>query len=471
MAFDGEHHDIVMFGGVGASGAALADTWVWDGSAWSKAEPRLAPPPLEGAVMAYDPVSRQVLLFGGSLVSSTQCAGTGVIVPPGVRVSPLTEPRPTVTSTPCHPVGTGAEPPGVPTPAGAPPSDTWAWDGSTWHKAAASGPAFSPGQTWMAADPVSGRVLLVVSRWTPVPAVACPIPAGEQAIACPAIGRPSSFTLEWSWDGSQWRQVGPRPDETGVGLAPEGTTALVTDPVSGRLALYRPPVPVAIECPVWGHGGAAAPAPAAGTTAPPAAGRVEPVPCPETSLETSVATLTDWTGSGWGKALQLGGAPRGFPGRAFSTRSGLVVAVGPTTPNDSGANTWVWSGSWSATHAKSHPAALLSGSAAYDPETRQLVLFGGAGFPRTVTPTTAGPAVLDGTWTWDGSDWTLRGGTAPPPPSPWPAPIPLPAPTQVAPTGYPLPAPSHSCPTLFAHPGAVEPMCPLPAGVGAPSAR
>jgi hypothetical protein len=45
------------------------DTWAWDGRAWAVLNPTSAPQARFGAAMVYDPLRKQVVLFGGSVKS------------------------------------------------------------------------------------------------------------------------------------------------------------------------------------------------------------------------------------------------------------------------------------------------------------------------------------------------------------------------------------------------------------------
>jgi hypothetical protein len=64
---DGER--LIVFGGRGAGGVALADTWVLDLSptpAWSRLQTTgVAPPARWGGAVSYDPASQQMVVFGG----------------------------------------------------------------------------------------------------------------------------------------------------------------------------------------------------------------------------------------------------------------------------------------------------------------------------------------------------------------------------------------------------------------------
>jgi hypothetical protein len=62
-ADDPATHQVVVFGGVDS----YDTTWLWDGPRWSLARPLASPPGRFGAAAAYDPVTQVVMLFGGRL--------------------------------------------------------------------------------------------------------------------------------------------------------------------------------------------------------------------------------------------------------------------------------------------------------------------------------------------------------------------------------------------------------------------
>ena len=66
MCYDSKNDFIVLFGGDGEHGY-FNDTWVLNASSntWTNRTPFPSPSPGEGACMDYDPVSNQVVLFGG----------------------------------------------------------------------------------------------------------------------------------------------------------------------------------------------------------------------------------------------------------------------------------------------------------------------------------------------------------------------------------------------------------------------
>lgn len=71
LVFDAARKRLVLFGGQAATGNGSAinyqDTWEFDGAAWADVTGAAAPPPGRGhSAMAYDPVRKKVVLFGGA---------------------------------------------------------------------------------------------------------------------------------------------------------------------------------------------------------------------------------------------------------------------------------------------------------------------------------------------------------------------------------------------------------------------
>jgi hypothetical protein len=65
MAYDPVNRDVILFGGF--TGAAYSDeTWAFDGATWTKINTPVAPPARAAAQMAYDSVSGKIVLFGGT---------------------------------------------------------------------------------------------------------------------------------------------------------------------------------------------------------------------------------------------------------------------------------------------------------------------------------------------------------------------------------------------------------------------
>ena len=53
----------------------LDDTWTWDGSAWTKQAPAAHLPARQGASMAYDAATRNIVLFSGHGHFGCPCTG------------------------------------------------------------------------------------------------------------------------------------------------------------------------------------------------------------------------------------------------------------------------------------------------------------------------------------------------------------------------------------------------------------
>lgn len=64
LAYDPGRHVTVLQGGLAASPTGLTDTWDWDGTNWRRLTPVHAPDPAqEPGSMAYDPVSKRMMLY------------------------------------------------------------------------------------------------------------------------------------------------------------------------------------------------------------------------------------------------------------------------------------------------------------------------------------------------------------------------------------------------------------------------
>jgi len=66
MAFDPATGKTYMFGGYDAmTGQVLNDLWAWDGKTWALQPATVSPPARSDAGLAYDPVRKSLILFGG----------------------------------------------------------------------------------------------------------------------------------------------------------------------------------------------------------------------------------------------------------------------------------------------------------------------------------------------------------------------------------------------------------------------
>jgi hypothetical protein len=426
-----------MFGGMAGS-TELGDTWLWDGNSWTEQHPALSPSPRSGAVMAYDAIHHQVVLFGGHAM------GGGFA---------------------------GSE--------ASPEAQTWTWDGSLWHLVTTAHTP-RPVADGMGFDPGIGQLLLVGIGEQPVTAYAqqlqggvvthtlaprpslgsgvapVPVPAPSGAVvgvsgggavhvplrAVPQEPMPlpiqghleSGGTVStWVWTGSDWS---PRDTSSAAhgslgGMWPAWDASqrqmlLVTVdvPQCGAPTASQPlPVPAPLPAATGvARGGSAGwtgyapiptPVPSAtakanvfGVNASSASGS-EPAPalCAPLNGSTAGSCLNcahvhgwTWNGKAWLPTQALGPQPPWWLLPDAATGS-LMSVASSTTLERSGAR-------W---HSTTNPAALQrrSGEAlAADTDHNVVVLFGGR--------TLGAPGYGSDTWTWDGHAWTQRGGTPPP---------------------------------------------------------
>jgi hypothetical protein len=110
-----------------------------------------------------------------------------------------------------------------------------------------------------------------------------------------------------------------------------------------------------------------------------------------------------WDGTGWSQRdTLLAPVPRLNAVMAYDAARGEVVLWGGYN-GDLGVvldDTWTWNGTeWSLERPAHSPVGRSGASMSFDPELGQMVLFGG--YDANVTYTSD-------TWTWDGTDWTRQ---------------------------------------------------------------
>jgi hypothetical protein len=258
VADDPAAHQVVLFGGLGSARI----TWLWDGRRWTPSSPPVSPPSRSGAAAAYDPTSRMVMLFGGSLgpgrsVNDTWAwdettwreLNSGLNGPPagqGAQMAWDVATGQMVLVTDAE-LTTGAE--------------TWTWDGNHWGRATRGDLAVSVSGDVMAYDPVSEVLLLVTpvnpdngtsltlswngSRWRVITDAGPQIEAMTVApqdgglLGCGLAIYTASLFVEdncWEWDGTSWVQ-------TQAAVPPEAFRQMrveveVTDVDNGRLLMF-----------------------------------------------------------------------------------------------------------------------------------------------------------------------------------------------------------------------------------------
>ena len=179
MVYDAATNNVVLFGGFNTG--ELADTWTWNGTAWTKLSPATTPPALRGASMVFDATTNNVVLFGG--------------------------------------LGTGG-----------PVADTWTWDGTNWTKLTVTGPAARSGASMVydatthnvvlfggegATGPLADTWVWNGTTWTS-PTLTSPAPSARYDSSAAYDATTSNVVLfggqnasnaindTWTWDGTNW---------------------------------------------------------------------------------------------------------------------------------------------------------------------------------------------------------------------------------------------------------------------------
>jgi cysteine-rich repeat protein len=192
LAFDVHRAETIVFGG-SAGNTVFADTWRWNGTAWSQAATPAAPPGRVEHAMVYDVARRTTVMFGGGPPRSTMGRG-----------------------------------------------DTWLWDGTTWTEAAGPGPSPRRGHV-LAYDPVREQVVLyggmtvegngLNDTW---------IWDGAWRAGTPPQSPDPRRSASLAWDGARRRLV----LFGGVGDGSEANTSYEWDGTTWSLVpAFAPPVP------------------------------------------------------------------------------------------------------------------------------------------------------------------------------------------------------------------------------------
>lgn len=185
MAYDASSGQLVLFGGQNQpgcdAGGFLGDTWIWNGSGWTHANPAASPSPRAFAAMAYDPAEGGVVLFGGqSAATGTTCPTNGSLPPSSDAISY---------------------------------SGTWLWNGSTWTREAATGPSARYGAA-MSYDPANRDLVLF---------------GGTSG----AYGAGPGMSDTWLWNGTSWAQ-----DASASGPSARFGAAMHYDPAISQPVMF-----------------------------------------------------------------------------------------------------------------------------------------------------------------------------------------------------------------------------------------
>jgi len=164
MAYDAVSKKLVLFGGFGATGN-LNDTWTFDGATWTQVDTPVAPPVRNGASMAFDLSTNKLVMFGGFDVNQYL-------------------------------------------------QDTWVWDGasSTWTEAQMPSPPPPATGAMLFTDPLTGKAIMF---------------GGYNSFNMIPV-----YNTTWRWSGTSWLKLKPAtpPYPRGWGIA-------VLDPIRRNVVL------------------------------------------------------------------------------------------------------------------------------------------------------------------------------------------------------------------------------------------
>ncbi len=212
MAAMGDRGEFVLFGGYppGFMVNPLDETWVWNGTEWSRRHPAHSPGALQGHAMAYDAQRGKMVLFGGS--SPDRPWGTNDTWEwdgqDWTKRNPPTSPPARLNHAMAYNVATGRIVlfGGQMDNLNGELGDTWEWDGTTWSKLESANAPSRRMRPSMAYDMARKEVILFggMRNTTYIP----PEYIGTT---------PSTFETygdTWSWNGERWElraTDGPQP--------------------------------------------------------------------------------------------------------------------------------------------------------------------------------------------------------------------------------------------------------------------
>lgn len=210
MAFDPVRRRVLVFGGYDGYFTLFDDTWAWDGRAWTQLAPATRPQARWGHTMVTDEMRGRIVMFGGSLFAGwgggsdetwewdgQDWIQVSTVVRPPLRTAQDMAYDHQARNVLMYGGWTGVVPYG----------DTWAYDGSAWQQLSAGDPRLTPrvGHA-MATDVRSGRVVLY---------------GGHE-------GGGAGLSDTWTWNGSGWQPEAAGPPGHGSGrLAADGQRVIL----------------------------------------------------------------------------------------------------------------------------------------------------------------------------------------------------------------------------------------------------
>jgi hypothetical protein len=282
---------LTLFGGLGAGGATLDDTWTWDGASWLYAG--------EGQTSGLS--GRQQPLLATVVQTDADAGGrSGTFLYGGFD-------------------GASAQ------------FDTWAWGGASWTQVFLPPDDTSwPSTRSDAASAVLGNAIVLFGGLGPG-----------------AGGSATDLGDQWTFDGTRWIELSP---PTPPPSPRSGATAAT---LSGSMVLFGGTASGALQGDTWTWNGAAWSQPS--VSAPPARAHASMATLGSTVVlfggDGGSGPLGDtwlWDGTTW-TSPSLASAPSPRSGAAMTAFQGTVVLFGGADASGPLGDTWIWDGAaWSA---------------------------------------------------------------------------------------------------------------------------
>jgi hypothetical protein len=391
IAYDDSDSTLYLYGGSGSSGDSN-ETWAWNGSVWSQVQSSTSPPALANASLAYDQATESLVLFGGRSAGGYRGA-TWTFANGDWTKSIASGPSARADASMAFDAGTGQIVLFGGQGSSGDLGDTWVGTGTSWSEL---NPTSSPSPTSSASmdfDPATGQLLLFG-------------------------GETESTGVEdqtWAYNGSTWIEQGPVTSPTG-----RVDATMVYDEGTDQMVLYGGNSGGGTDLSdTWTWAYPQGFVPATWTQLTPAtspSARDTSMAYDEATgqlvlfggLGTGNSVLDDtwtWDGSTWieQQPATSPSSPDSNPAMAYDPDTGQLVLFGGASSDGQTNDTWTWNGSdWTQLFPATSPSSRNHSSMAFDPNLGELVLF--SGYP-----------LADDTWAWNGTDWTQLSPSSSPP--------------------------------------------------------
>lgn len=194
MVFDSARNEVIVFGGLNNNGE-LADTWAWDGSAWTDKTPVTSPSARISPSMAFDAARGEVVLFGGEYENDTWTWNGSMWMEESPSSVPPSRESSSMAYDPNRQVvvlcltGSGGN------------LETWEWNGSNWSKEATTSDPGAREFHSLVYNPETSTVQLHNGEY------------------------PTNYDRNadsWSWNGSTWDNLTSSPYFFDMTAKPDG---------------------------------------------------------------------------------------------------------------------------------------------------------------------------------------------------------------------------------------------------------